>query len=387
MRHFDSLDGADHDRLFHRPPQDFDADSSDASRAMGLGATLYIPATRPRVADDLLRQRAQGVLSSVVCLEDAIPDGAVASAQAHVLDQLAMLADQSDRVPLTFVRVRVPEQITEIVARLAGRDSALAGFVLPKFDSLSGEVFLDAVERGSAHLGRALRSMPVIESEAVMYSESRHEELRRVRALLQQYRHQVLAVRIGATDLASIYALRRPRELTVYDVHVVADAIADIVNVLGRVGDQGFAVSGPVWEFFTPHERLFKPQLRTTPFTDREDSALRARLIARDLDGLIREVVLDRANGLTGKTVIHPTHVRVVHALSVVGHEEYVDAMEILSVAAAGGGVASSAYGNKMNEAGPHRAWAQLVKIRADVFGVSAEDVTFVDLLAACVRA
>jgi citrate lyase beta subunit len=273
------------------------------------------------------------------------------------------------------------------VTQLAGRDSALVGFVLPKFDTESGEAFLEAVERGSAHLGRALWSMPVIESEAAMYRESRHEELRRVRDLLQRYQHQVMAVRVGATDLAAIYALRRPRELTTYDVHVVADAIADIVNILGRVGEEGFPVSGPVWEFFTPNERLFKPQLRTTPFADREDSALRARLIARDLDGLIREVVLDRANGLTGKTVIHPTHVQVVHALSVVRHEEYVDAMEILSVAANGGGVASSAYGNKMNEAGPHRAWAELVKLRAEVFGVSAEGVTFVDLLAACVRA
>ncbi len=82
-----------------------------------------------------------------------------------------------------------------------------------------------------------------------------------------------------------------------------------------------------MWEYFSATERMFKPQLRESPFVGHEERALRAELIAADLDGLIREVALDRANGLTGKTVIHPSHVAAVHALSVVAHEEYADAM------------------------------------------------------------
>jgi citrate lyase beta subunit len=387
MRHFEFLEPADRERLFHLPPDSFDIDADPTVRAMALGATLYSPATRPRLAADLVAARTHGVLSSVACLEDAIPDDVVDSAQSHLLEQLRCLSERPTSVPWIFVRVRRPEQITQIAEGLTGSDRALVGFVLPKFESGRGEEFLHAVECAANRLGRELWSMPVIETAAVMHRESRQAELLSIRALLERYRHQVIAVRVGATDLASVYGLRRPRELTVYDVHLVADAIADIVNVLGRIGRDGFAVSGPVWEFFTANERLFKPQLRTTPFNSQEDSALRARLIARDLDGSIREVVLDRANGLTGKTVIHPTHVRVVHALSVVSHEEHVDAERILSVAKSGGGVAASAYGNKMNEASPHRTWAQLTQQRGGVFGVSDEGVTFVDLLAACVRA
>ena len=101
------------------------------------------------------------------------------------------------------------------------------------------------------------------------------------------------------------------------------------------------------------------------------------------MDGLLREIVLDKANGLTGKTVIHPTHVGAVHALSVVTHEEYADATDILGRQSAGGGVLASRYGNKMNEAKPHRAWAERILCRAAMFGVAAEDVNFVDLLAA----
>jgi citrate lyase beta subunit len=109
---------------------------------------------------------------------------------------------------------------------------------------------------------------------------------------------------------------------------------------------------------------------------------LRAELIANDLDGLIREVALDRANGLSGKSVIHPSHVGPVHALSVVTHEEYADAVDVMSTGAAGGAAASS-FGNKMNESKPHTAWAERILVRAQVFGVARESVSFVDLLAA----
>jgi hypothetical protein len=158
-----------------------------------------------------------------------------------------------------------------------------------------------------------------------------------------------------------------------------------VVNVLGRaVG--GFPVTGPVWEHFPASERVFKPLLRETPFAEHRERRLRAELLARDLDGLIREVILDRANGLTGKSVIHPTHVAPVHALSVVSHEEYRDAQDILDTRS-GGGVAASSYRNKMNESKPHAAWARRTLLRSRVFGVARPEVSFVDLLAASMHA
>lgn len=137
-------------------------------------------------------------------------------------------------------------------------------------------------------------------------------------------------MRTGATDLCGAYGIRRGRDLTIYDVRLVADVLMAVVNVLGRTDGSGFTVTGPVWEYFTGEERLFKPRLREAPFQEHDAVALRAELITRALDGLIREVVLDKANGLTGKTVIHPSHVPVVHALSVVTHEEHADAQDIL---------------------------------------------------------
>jgi hypothetical protein len=47
--------------------------------------------------------------------------------------------------------------------------------------------------------------------------------------------------------------------------------------------------------------------------------------------------------------------------------------------------VLPSAYRNKMNEVRPHLAWAQQTLLRASLFGVAAEGMTFVDFLDACV--
>jgi citrate lyase beta subunit len=215
-----------------------------------------------------------------------------------------------------------------------------------------------------------------------MYAESRLRELLAVRDLLEKHRDAVLAVRIGATDFSSAYGMRRSRDLSVYDVRILADVIADVVNVMARSDGSGYIVTGPVWEYFSGAERIFKPQLRESPFTSDGGRALRAELIAKDMDGLIREVALDKANGLTGKTVIHPTHVAAVHALSVVTHEEYCDASDILGSRCVGG-VVASAYRNKMNESKPHSAWAQRIMDRAHVFGVARESTSFVALLAA----
>jgi citrate lyase beta subunit len=381
MRHFDQLTTADEQTLFWLPPRPFTSEDGADVLAQSLGATLYSPATRPALAKDIARQRAAGVLSVVVCLEDAVPDADLEAAEANAVGQLRDLAALDLDGPLVFVRVRSPEQVPALVAGLGDALPVLSGFVLPKFTAETGPAFLAAVRAASAAAGRVLHAMPVLESPELAHRETRTPALLAIRDLLAEHRAHVLAVRIGATDLSGVYGLRRSRELSVYDVRVVADVIADVVNVFGRTDGTGQVVTGPVWEYFPSPERMFKPQLRRTPFDEHEERALRATLIAEDLDGLIREVALDRANGLLGKTVVHPSHVAVVHALSVVTHEEYQDAADVLD--RSGGGVAASAYRNKMNEAKPHAAWANRIMARARAFGVTRPETSFVDLLAA----
>ena len=396
MRHFAFLDDAQAGHLFHRRPQEVAVDSPAPLLAAFLGATLYCPGDRPRIADDVVKQAARGCVSMVLCLEDAIADSAVDAAEINVADAIRTLhrlsVDQPDiALPLLFVRVRTPEQMLRVAESCGAGLAVLSGFVVPKFENETGyaEAFFVALRDIQRHSGadgsqggKRLRLMPILESPNMIHSETRTAALSSIREILHDNRDDVLAARIGATDLSSAFGLRRSRDLTVYDVQVVASVISDIVNVLGR-SDDNFVITGTVWEHYET-ERILRPQLRLTPFVEANERELRHRLMLGGLDGLIREISLDQANGLLGKTVIHPTHVSVVHAMSVVSHEEFLDASVIL--ANVGGGASASPYGNKMNEAKPHSTWAHRTMLRAQAFGVASESTTFVDLLEASMR-
>ncbi|MCA2203197.1 HpcH/HpaI aldolase/citrate lyase family protein [Streptomyces griseoincarnatus] len=384
MRHFGHIAPEVRKRLFYREPCEFTADSPARVLSAALGATLYSPATRPRLADDVLKQGDRGVVSMVLCLEDSISDTEVVAGEENLVRQLTDLAGRPGAdLPLLFVRVRVPEQIGDLVRRLGPAVAVLSGFVLPKFTAERGLPFLEALTAAEAASGRRLFAMPVLESPELLYRESRVETLEGIFRAVDKYRDRVLALRLGVTDFCSSYGLRRGPDMTAYDIQVVASVISDVVNMLGRADGTGFTVTGPVWEYFRVQERMFKPQLRQSPFLEVEATALRQKLIEHAMDGLLREISLDRANGLLGKTCIHPSHVLPVHALSVVSHEEFSDAQDILRPERDGGGVLRSAYTNKMNEVKPHRAWAERTLLRAEVFGVAGEDIGFVELLAA----
>ncbi|MFE0799105.1 HpcH/HpaI aldolase/citrate lyase family protein [Streptomyces sp. NPDC058812] len=384
MRHFGQIAPDVRKRLFHQEPCAFTPDSPARLLSAALGATLYSPATRPRLADDILKQGESGVVSMVLCLEDSIDDADVPVGEANLVRQLMDLASRPvDDVPLLFVRVRTPEQIPDLVRRLGPAVRLLSGFVLPKFTEERGMPFLEALSATEAAAGHRLFAMPVLESPDLLYRESRVQTLEGIFRAVDKYRDRVLALRLGVTDFCSSYGLRRGPDMTAYDVQIVASVISDVVNMLARADGTGFTVTGPVWEYFRVQERMFKPQLRQSPFLEVQAVELRQKLIAHAMDGLLREISLDRANGLLGKTCIHPSHVLPVHALSVVSHEEFSDAQDILRPERGGGGVLRSAYTNKMNEVKPHRAWAERTLLRAEVFGVANEDIGFVELLAA----
>lgn len=384
MRHFGHIAPEVRQRLFHQEPCEFTADSPARLLSAALGATLYSPATRPRLADDIVRQAGNGVVSMVLCLEDSIGDADVVRGEENLVQQFADLAARDGApLPLLFIRVRAPGQIPDLARRLGPAVRLLSGFVLPKFTEERGVLFLEALAAAETETGRRLFAMPVLESPELLYRESRVEALEGIFRAVDKYRDRVLALRLGVTDFCSSYGLRRAPDMTAYDVQIVASVIADVVNMLGRADGTGFTVTGPVWEYFRVPERMFKPMLRSSPFLEGQAVELRERLIEHAMDGLLREISLDQANGLLGKTCIHPSHVLPVHALSVVSHEEFSDAADILRPERDGGGVLRSAYTNKMNEVKPHRAWAERTMLRAEVFGVANEDVGFVELLAA----
>lgn len=376
---------------FFKAPESFDKNTPREILAYALGATLYMPGTRETIASDVLSRKHSGLASTVFCLEDSIGDAEVPAAEQNIITQvntihLALNHQEIDvaDLPLIFIRVRNPEQILRLTENMGDSARLITGFIFPKFTSASYRYF-EVIKLLNEQAAGPFYGMPIIESPEVIYRESRVQELMETKRLLDTYQDLVLNVRIGATDFSGLYGIRRGPDVTIYDITVIRDCIADIINIFGRV-DSNYVVSGPVWEYFSNGGRVLKPQLRKSPFEEFHDhhgcngTKIRSQLLNKYVDGLIREVIVDRENGLIGKTIIHPSHIIPVQSLYIVGHEEYLDALSILENCNGQQGVVKSHYANKMNELKPHYNWARKILLRAKNYGVFHEQHNFISL-------
>ena len=224
--------------------------------------------------------------------------------------------------------------------------------------------------------GEILYGMPIIEDPEVAFKETRMQELMGIKRILDKHHDLVLQVRVGATDFSSCFGVRRGVDYSIYDILTVRECLSDILNVFGRNND--YVVSGPVWEYFRASKQMMFLDL---PKHDLEDCLMkRVPIVNSEIDGLLREVILDKANGFVGRTVIHPTHIKYVNALQAVTREEYDDACMILGNQQ--GGVLKGTGANKMNEVKPHTNWARKIYMRARAYGVIENEGAFIKLFA-----
>ncbi|MCW3795294.1 HpcH/HpaI aldolase/citrate lyase family protein [Paenibacillus sp. LS1] len=387
------MNSEEEEALFFSSPVSFSHRTSKEILAYAVGAALYMPATRPHIADDIMNGKHEGLTTIIIDLEDAVGDEQVEFAEQCLAQHLMLVAEYmesgmltSNRLPLLFVRVRSPEQLERLFDILGERMSLLTGIALPKFDCANGRAYLQLIHEYNQQKPNShplLYAMPILETAEVIYRETRWDTLLQLKQIVDEYAPYVLNIRIGATDFSSLFGLRRSPEFTIYDIATIRDCISDIINLYGRE-ENGYVISGPVWEYFSQRERVFKPQLRQTPFEEtlgKTGRNLRMKYITNSMDGMMREVMMDKENGIIGKTIIHPTHIKPVQAMYVVTHEEFVDAQGIVARNDGSLGVFKSAYTNKMNEIKPHLSWAKRILIRSQIYGVLHEQQHFVGLL------
>lgn len=345
-----------------------------------LGATMYMPGTKD-FTKKLLSKAMPGLTSMVLCFEDACPESDVPAAEENTLKLLHTVSTALEHgeityedIPLIFIRVRSVDQFKEFSKRLTLHHlKVLAGFNFPKFDSTNGEAYFKHLRDLNKKFGEVIYGMPIIESSAVAFKETRIGELLSIKGIMNKYYEYVLQVRVGATDFSSCFGVRRGVDYTIYDIMTVRECLSDILNIFSRNNE--YVVSGPVWEYFRQTKEMMFEEVRTHNI---EDSLLkREPIFNSEVDGLLREVILDKANGFVGRTVIHPTHVKYVNALMCVTKEEYDDACQILSTQ---DGVIKSANANKMNEIKPHTTWAETIYMRAQAFGVIENERSYIEL-------
>jgi citrate lyase beta subunit len=367
---------------FHRAPESFNKFSSKDVLKYSLGATLYMPGTK-QVADKILDRNMDGLTSMVMCFEDAIQEEDIQCAEENVLQHLDLIhktIDQGklsiDDVPLIFLRVRNPEQFKQFSEKLtAAMAQVLSGFVFPKFYSDNANEYLERLNELNDKLQTVLYGMPILEGRAIAYLETRKDELNALHQALEPYKALILNIRVGGTDFSSIFGVRRDINSSIYELLTVRDCLSDILNYFNR-DTADYTVSAPVWEYFLAYKQDDIEDLMNR--TIHHSLLSRNAIINEAVDGLLREVLLDKANGFVGKTIIHPSHIRFVNAMQAVTREEYEDAIQVLETK---GGVVKSLKSNKMNEINPHRNWALKIEKRARAYGVVEDERSYIKML------
>ncbi len=365
---------------FVKAPMEFNKSTERDTLQYCLGATLYMPGTKD-IREKVINHELP-VTSFVMCCEDAIKEEDLPSAEQNILDTMDYFADQieagritQDDIPLIFMRVRNPEQFKSFAARMTKRQGdILTGFNFPKFNSKNALGVLRTLVETNARLGVTLYGMPILEGEEIAFRESRNQELLLLRNILEPYKELILNIRVGGTDMSSLFGVRRGINSTVFDIMTVRDALSDVLNAFNRYND--YCVSAAVWEYFRAYKDDDIDDVIKRNF---HNALIKGQDIVNPaIDGLLKEVLLDRANGFVGKTIIHPTHAKFVNAMFTVVEEEYNDAIQILNTS---GGVIKSEGGGKMNEIGPHHRWAEKIVRRANVYGVVKNEDSVLNLV------
>ena len=276
--------------------------------AANLGASLYVPATHPKLCAIAAGQKLAQLRSLIFCTEDAVHARDLQSALANLALALQALCPAPQRQ--RFVRVRSPEVLQHLLA-LPGIEH-IDGFVLPKATAANLPDYLRLLTTTRHSL------MPTLESVEVFDDQ----ELQRLRQLLLQpaWRARILVLRIGGNDLLNLLGLRRQRGHTLYETPV-GSVIARLVTTFKP---HGFLLSAPVFEYL-------------------DDDAT-----------LEREVRQDLLHGLTGKTAIHPDQVPRIERHYSARHSDLAAARRILDPNAAG----VFQFDNAMCEPTTHRNWA-----------------------------
>jgi len=135
--------------------------------------------------------------------------------------------------------------------------------------------------------------MPTLETREV-FDFNAMSELRQ--GLLQDdIAQRILMLRIGGNDLMNLLGIRRPRFFTIYETPI-GNVISQLVTIFRPYG---FSLSAPVFEYLD------------------------------DSDTLQKEMKLDLAYGLLGKTAIHPTQVPTIESAYAVDVEDYEMAISL----------------------------------------------------------
>lgn len=312
-----------------------------------IGGLLYVPAMNKKVPSKVDKGVFSCLTSLAFCLEDTIKDECLEEAELSLKEILSDLQKlDKKKIPLIFIRIRTPEHMKHVVELYTDCKDVITGYILPKFDLSNKDEYIKLIERINENCDeKPTYIMPILESRMVADIVTRVGTLQIIKKSIDPIKDYVLNVRVGGNDFCNLYGLRRATDQTIYDIGVIRDIFVDIINIFAS----DYVVSGPVWEYFG---------------TERDGVWDR---------GLERELELDRLNGFTGKTAIHPTQLPIIYENMKVKRSDYDDAIKILDWDNGALGVAKSENGKRMNEVKVHGKWARKIATLAEIYGIKED--------------
>lgn len=322
---------------------------TDIEKKMSLGAVLYIPAIKKDWGKKYIAGKYNSLYTIVIDFEDSVSEEDFSKITFENLKgNLKYISDFSYKnnleFPRIFFRARDIEHskiLNDFIEKEDIKD-IVEGIVLPKANVYKIKKAIDV-------LSKDLKIMPIIETKEFIDVETKHNSLNDLKNLMKNeyVKERILNVRIGGTDLSGIYGLRRPSSCTIYDIRVVERCLTDIVSYIGDIED--IVLSGVVWEYFNTRESL---------------------------EGLIKEIRMDKINGFIGKTAIHPSQIDTINASWIVEYDDYKDACDILYA----DGVSKGSKKDRMNESKPHKIWAKKTISLGNIYGVLKKEKSLDDL-------
>lgn len=309
-----------------------------------VGALLYCPANNESIVNSIMTEKFGYKFSLALCLEDTINDDQVEMAEDKLIDSLKEIQQAKSirdfYLPKIFIRVRYPEQITEIVNKLGDTIDIICGFIAPKFDNINADSYISIMQEINKFSKNTLYFMPIFESNTIVNLSTRHKLLYDLKAKLDTIEPLVLNVRVGGNDLCHSFGIRRHSNESIHSIGPIDNILSDILTVFSM----DYVVSGPVWEYYNG---------------DQWEAGLR------------NEIAEDLLCGFIGKTVIHPNQISVVNDALRVPANDLADAKSILKWDTHNDNLVSGSISKeRMNEYKTHSNWAVKTLLLAEYYGI-----------------
>jgi len=253
--------------------------------AIELGGTLFVPASHKNLEAVLSGKKYPDLRSVVIDFEDGL--ASVDREQAlHNLDTI--LENLLETKLLRFIRPQNPQMLKEFLQHK--NIVKIDGLILPKFSLDNANEYLDIINDPKLKI-KDIKIMPSIEGKELFDTQ----KLQQLRILLLPYKKQIICIRFGAQDMLRQLGLRQ--EGSIYNMLAPSQVIT---NVIITFKPYNFEISAPVYPNFS------------------------------DKEGFKKEVNYEFQNGLTSKTIIHPSQIKPLNELYKVPEVELEAAQKIL---------------------------------------------------------